>query len=176
MKKIMVMIPAVVISLFLTACSTLIPYEENFACRNRDNLGKCIDVEKAYDEAAEDIHRYPHFDEKAKGTTAPEPGAYPGSSTGQPNSVTGAFHTYKEREYNELAALIEQPVTPMVKPPRVIRTLIFPYVGRQDDTNGYLYMPRYVYSILEEKQWVIGNYLRGTEGLTDNLVNPKEEN
>ena len=175
MKKIMVMIMAVVMSLFLTSCSTLIPYEEDFVCRNRDNLGKCLDVEKAYGEAAEDIHHYPHFDEKAKGKTAPDTGAYPGNSTDHPDSVTTAFHTYKEREYNELASLIDKPVTPVVKPPRVIRTLIFPYVGKQSDTNGYLYMPRYVYSILEEKRWVLGNYLHGT-GAIDNLINPEEKN
>jgi len=182
MEKYIVIMTGIVMSLFLMSCSTLIPYEENFACRNRDNLGKCLDVENAYGEAVEGIHEYPHFDENANEKIGPDTGEHPGGSTDpdirRPDSVTPAFQGYKEREYRELVSLIDQPVTPVVKPPKVIRTLIFPYVGKADDTDGYLYMPRYVYSILEEKRWVIGNYLRGIEsgGIIDNLINPEENN
>jgi len=177
MKKFIAIVTGIVMSLFFVSCSTLIPYEEDFACRNRDNLGKCIDVEHAYGEAVETIHSYPHFDENADGNRPPaETDDDYSTSSGHPDSVKTAFHGYKEREYRELAALIELPVTPMVKPPRVIRTLILPYVGKESDADGYLYMPRYVYSILEERRWVIGNYLHGgRDGIIDNLINPKEE-
>ena len=56
-----------------------------------------------------------------------------------------------------LQGLIEQPVTPMLKPPRSVRTLILPYADRQRPDR--LYMPRYVYSLVERPQWVVGDYL-----------------
>jgi conjugal transfer pilus assembly protein TraV len=38
-----------------------------------------------------------------------------------------------------------------------VRTLILPYADRKRPDR--LYMPRYVYSILERPQWVVGDYL-----------------
>ena len=35
----------------LSGCSSLIPYEEEFACKRPDNMGKCINTEQAYEEA-----------------------------------------------------------------------------------------------------------------------------
>ena len=45
----------------------------------------------------------------------------------------------------------------MLKSPRTVRTLILPYADRQRPDR--LYMPRYVYSILDTPSWVVGNYL-----------------
>jgi conjugal transfer pilus assembly protein TraV len=50
-----------------------------------------------------------------------------------------------------------QPVTPMLKPPRTVRTLILPYADRQRPDR--LYMPRYVYSLMEKPVWVVGRSL-----------------
>ncbi len=174
MKSWMIMSAGVISSLLLMSCSTLIPYEENFACRNRDNLGKCLDVDRAYGEAVDDTHHYGHFDENAGAGNSPvHADGDPGVSDRDSDRVTRAFRSYKQREYRELSSLIESPVTPVVKPPRVIRTLILPYAGTRDDRNKqYLYMPRYVYSILEEERWVLGNYLTGdtASGSFDNLI------
>jgi len=53
--------------------------------------------------------------------------------------------------------LVEAPVTPMLRPGRAIRTLILPYADRERPDR--LYMPRYIYSILDKPQWVVGDYL-----------------
>lgn len=45
----------------------------------------------------------------------------------------------------------------MLKPSQAVRTLILPYADRQRPDR--LYMPRYVYSILERPSWVVGGYL-----------------
>jgi conjugal transfer pilus assembly protein TraV len=50
--------------------------------------------------------------------------------------------------------LVREPVIPIMKPPRVGRVLILPYKN-----EGQLFMMRYVYFLVEEPDWVIGEYL-----------------
>ena len=64
---------------------------------------------------------------------------------------------YRMSVYRELQGLVEAPVTPMLRPGRTIRTLILPYADRERPDR--LYMPRYVYAIIERPQWVVGDYL-----------------
>jgi conjugal transfer pilus assembly protein TraV len=45
----------------------------------------------------------------------------------------------------------------MLRAGKTVRTLILPYADRERPDR--LYMPRYVYSILERPQWVVGDYL-----------------
>jgi conjugal transfer pilus assembly protein TraV len=42
----------------------------------------------------------------------------------------------------------------MLKPARTVRTLILPYADRQRPDR--LYMPRYVYSVIDKPVWVVG--------------------
>ena len=117
--------------LALSGCTTLgsvmSPYSEKYSCKNSDH-GQCIHPDKAYAAGGK---------------------AMPGGS--------GAFGTYRDSVYRELQGLIDQPVTPMLKPSQAVRTLILPYADRQRPDR--LYMPRYVYSILDKPQWVVGGYL-----------------
>jgi conjugal transfer pilus assembly protein TraV len=49
----------------------------------------------------------------------------------------------------------------MLRAGKTVRTLILPYADRERPDR--LYMPRYVYSILERPQWVVGDYLVGQQ-------------
>src|SRR3546814_17845106 len=82
-----------------------------------------------------------------------------GKASGRPgsNATGSAYGSYRDSVYHELKGLIEAPVTPMLKPARTVRTLILPYADRQRPDR--LYMPRYVYSIVDTPVWVVGGTL-----------------
>ncbi|OYW86613.1 MAG: conjugal transfer protein TraV [Sphingobium sp. 32-64-5] len=145
----------------LSGCATLgsvmSPYSEKFSCKNDDH-GQCIHPEKAYADAVAGVASKsdPAVTRDRKllkdGKAARASG---GSGSGR--ATSGAFAGYRDSVYRELQGLIDQPVTPMLKPSRSVRTLILPYADRQRPDR--LYMPRYVYSLVERPQWVVGDYL-----------------
>lgn len=162
---------AIALTLALAGCKTLVPYESKFMCEKSRDFGKCMDVQQAYEDALgasagnpaqlKPDKREPEL--RYKATKAPaHPGLRPGlgeAPTGEPRLLrTGlplsAEELYRDREYRELAGLIEQPVTPVVKPPKVLRTLIVSYTAGES-----LYMPRYVYYFADEARFVLGEYL-----------------
>ncbi|MGI9377301.1 MAG: TraV family lipoprotein [Tsuneonella suprasediminis] len=145
----------------LGGCSTLgsvmSPYSEKFSCKNDDH-GQCIHPDKAYADAVAGVASKSDpavtRDKKLLREARRAQGSGKASSG---KAAPGAFAGYRDSVYRELQGLIEQPVTPMLKPPRAVRTLILPYADRQRPDR--LYMPRYVYSLLERPQWVVGDYL-----------------
>ena len=153
--------------LALPACTTLgsmmSPYSEKYSCKNSDH-GQCIHPDKAYADA---VAGRPSRSDPAvtidkkllRGnvdTAHPDTGFARAGGKAMPG-YPGAFGTYRDSVYRELQGLIDQPVTPMLKPSQAVRTLILPYADRQRPDR--LYMPRYVYSILDKPQWVVGGYL-----------------
>jgi len=56
----------------------------------------------------------------------------------------------------------------MLKPPKTVRTLILPY--SKNNENKRLYMPRYVYSVVENPQWVLGDYLHNKKRNIDTIL------
>jgi conjugal transfer pilus assembly protein TraV len=152
----------------LSGCATIgsmmSPYSEKFSCKNSDH-GQCIHPEKAYEDAV--AGRRPRSDPAVTrdrkllrdpgGMQADGISAAGASAQGGGKTMPGAYAGYRDSVYRELQGLIDQPVTPMLKPSQVVRTLILPYADRQRPDR--LYMPRYVYSILERPSWVVGGYL-----------------
>lgn len=153
--------------LALSGCTTLgsimSPYSEKYSCKNSDH-GQCIHPDKAYADA---VAGRPSRSDPAvtndkkllrdhADTANMDGGAARAGSKTMPGG-NGAFGTYRDSVYRELQGLIDQPVTPMLKPSQAVRTLILPYADRQRPDR--LYMPRYVYSILDKPQWVVGGYL-----------------
>lgn len=152
-----------------TACtavgSMMSPYPEKFGCKNSDH-GVCISPEKAYEDAVagrpsrsdpavtNDKKLLKHHPEMAAAPAAP--GATSARAR-QGYTQPSAFSDYRSSVYAKLQGLIEQPVTPMLKSPRTIRTLILPYADRERPER--LYMPRYVFSVLDQPEWVVGDYL-----------------
>jgi conjugal transfer pilus assembly protein TraV len=143
--------------LLLSSCSTvgslMSPYSERFSCRNPDH-GQCIHPERAYEDAVEGA------------TSRSDPAVtrdrallrdQARAARGRRREVAGAYQGYRDSVFAELKGLIDAPVTPMLQPARTIRTLILPYAERQRPDR--LYMPRYIYSILDRPAWVVGSYL-----------------
>jgi conjugal transfer pilus assembly protein TraV len=140
------------------------PYSEKFSCKNSDH-GQCIHPDQAYEDAVAGRpsrsdpsvtvdHKLLKSQARADTAAATDANGRPakGTATG-----ANAFAGYRDSVYRELQGLIDDPVTPMLKAPRTVRTLILPYADRQRPDR--LYMPRYVYSILEAPSWVVGDYL-----------------
>lgn len=141
----------------LVGCS-LNPYHSEFMCAATANHGKCESVDQAYGEALdpgegqgqkESMARPPAPTGKsAKAKSAPAPAEL------MPVSDSPAEDTYRQAQYRKLAALVEQPVMPIVEPAKTMRTLILPYPA-----GDSLYMPRFVFWIAEQPKFVMGEYL-----------------
>ncbi|WP_239018988.1 TraV family lipoprotein [Sphingobium terrigena] len=146
-----------------TLGSVMSPYSEKYSCKNSDH-GQCVHPEKAYEDA---VAGRPSRSDPAvtndkkllRGQAAAPamPGMVSGALGKGAAAPAGAYLGYKDSVYRELQGLIDQPVTPMLKPPRTVRTLILPYADRQRPDR--LYMPRFVFSIVETPAWVVGDYL-----------------
>jgi conjugal transfer pilus assembly protein TraV len=145
------------VAVMLVGCS-LNPYHSEFMCAATANHGKCESVDQAYGEALE----------QDDGPAQKESMARPAAPTGKPAkaksapppaelmpvSNSPAEDTYRQAQYRKLAALVEQPVMPIVQPAKTMRTLILPYPA-----GDSLYMPRFVFWIAEQPKFVIGEYL-----------------
>ncbi len=162
-----------ILSIFvLSGCSILNPYKSDFSCPDYDK-GKCIQVEDAYKESVKGRGAAINSAERdkacrqclaeAKKRDLPEE-AYCSSCYNRPEGAKGVAYdlengkteTLYQKEVNKkLTAMLKQPNTPLIAPPKVMRVLMLPYKG---DLNE-LYMMRYVYLMTDDPRWVIGDYL-----------------
>jgi len=131
MKHSKLLLPAIM-ALLLSACAPakdiINPYNEDFKCRATDDEGKCIDTPSAYKEA-----RYPQTTEKKSGHSDDE------------------LQTAQDNRYRILAELLQEPRKPLLQPPKVLRVLLLPYRGEDDE----LFMTRYVYLKIEDAKWIL---------------------
>ena len=108
------------------------PYASDFNCPETDN-GKCVSVADAYNES--------------RGMAV----------TGQ---GLGAG-LYQDAYFGRMAGLLNEPETPLVVPPKVMRVLMLPYEGQDEE----LYLYRYAYIFTDRPRWI----------LDDPLVKPRGE-
>ena len=66
---------------------------------------------------------------------------------GQPTNNEKA---YQEGVYKKLTGLLDEPKTPLIAPPKVMRVLLLPYKNDRD-----LYMYRYAYFVVDDFRWVL---------------------
>jgi conjugal transfer pilus assembly protein TraV len=122
---------SLLILLFVSGCAgvkeVVNPYEEDFRCRTRDEAGTCLDTAAAYQEA-----RLPDNPE--------------GEAT-----AADALAEAQDSRYRVLAELLEEPETPLLQPPKVLRVLLLPYRGEDNE----LFMTRYAFLEVERAQWVL---------------------
>lgn len=172
-------LPALLSLALLSGCSTigsaLSPYSEKWSCKNPDH-GQCIHPEQAYNQAVAGgkVRSDPAVTNDKALLKAQEKAAKTGKAVRI--SSDDAYAGYRNSVYAEMQGLIDAPVTPMLRQPRTVRTLVMPYASAA--RPDVLYMPRYVYSVLSGPMWVVGDYLvpsdRGQQGpiLAQSHANP----
>ncbi len=125
-----------------SGCSTvgeaINPYGSSFNCKMTEN-GKCTSMTGAYHESLQPVE--PKNDGKKKG------------KTGDPKGTDAAEAAYQGSLYRKLSGLLEEPETPMIAPPKVMRVLLLPYKG----TDKELFMYRYAYFLVDDYSWVLGD-------------------
>jgi len=154
----------------LSGCS-LLPYHNDFACKLEDGYGKCISSDAADDEAVTGAD-YGHEITSDGVKNDPKVSAANPAATESAPAVKPAgnsYETYRDRVYKQTAKLIEDPQTPVVKKPTVVRTLIMSYSPGLDSTIAY--MPRYVYSMLEGPKFVLSQYQLDQDMQSPNFFN-----
>ncbi len=151
-----------VLGAVLTGC---FPYQDDFSCRLKDNYGHCVDMSTAYKASVSGTTpRKP----LQKGENAGEDEEVKVSAAGSEPASEG-YGEYKQQVYKEMANLIENPVTPMVTPAKQMRTLFMPYAPSSQRTR--IFMPRYVYSIIDPPRFIMGEYLYKRPELAPSLTN-----
>ncbi len=125
------LLAGILILLYASGCAgvkdAVNPYEENFRCKAKDSDGKCLDTPTAYKEAR-----------------------LPDGQTNEATSNASQIEAQNSR-YKALADLLEAPETPVLNPPKILRVLLLPYKGE----NNELFMTRYAYLEIEPSQWVL---------------------
>ena len=125
------LLTSIVIFFFVSGCAgvkdAVNPYEENFRCKAKDSDGKCLDTPTAYREAR-----------------------LPDGQMSDAASNTSQIEAQNSR-YKALTDLLEAPETPVLNPPKILRVLLLPYKGE----NNELLMTRYAYLEIEPSQWVL---------------------
>ena len=135
--------------LALSGCSALISgYNSEFQCPETDK-GKCVSVSEAYEESLQDNPlvkentRAKQEQQEASGET--EAKAVEARAPRDPE------YTYRETLFKKLSSMIDQPATPIVVPPEVMRVLILSYTGNDNELFNY----RYIYFFATEPSWII---------------------
>lgn len=136
------------LAMFLcSGCSILNPYYENVECRKGENGGKCIDVQTAYADAV--------YTEAEDNMPVPPPGVDLEKWEKQ-QEISNSAKTYQESVYKQITNLIEAPETPILTPPKILRVLVRPYEGNDNE----LYMQNYVFIQVDEGHWILSGGLR----------------
>jgi conjugal transfer pilus assembly protein TraV len=102
------------------------PYASDFACPDPGN-GKCVSMEDAYSESI---------------ASRLDPA--------RPKQPTDSSD-YEDALYGRITGLLREPETPVVVPPKVMRVLMLPYEGEDNE----LFMLRYAYIFTEPPRWVL---------------------
>ena len=120
-------------SILFAACAPLQnainPYEEDFKCKAKDDTGECIDTLTAYKKA-----RYPNLE--------------PDNESEPANDL---IHEVQNNRYRILAGLLQEEKKPMLQPPKILRVLMLPYKGENEE----LFMSRYIYVKIKDSQWIL---------------------
>lgn len=154
----------------ISGCSIL-PYENDYSCRLEDNYGKCMSIQESYDggnSSNNDLRLIPgervDMDKKKRKRKKGDKYTYTPQMTSE--------QMYIDALYKEMSLLIREPETPIIKAPKEMRTLILSYSGSKNKKT--LYMPRYVYTIVEDAEFVIKQYFKTPER-DAHIIEPKRE-
>lgn len=154
-----------IFSFVLSGCS-LLPYENSSSCNMKKQYGKCIDVEGAYKESVTgEESDAPKLYKLSEGQDEDEAESVGNSEKTKINNSESFYRSYQDERYKLLGSMIKEPKTPMLSPPKTVRTLIISYSPDYDKRR--LYMPRYVFSIVEDSKFILGQYESTKSGSID---------
>jgi len=111
------------------------PYKSSFNCPLGDN-GKCVNMTDAYKESLQ-----------PENALQPSRTATTDAQQARPETM------YQASLYKKLTGLLDEPTTPVIAPPKVMRVLLLPYKG--SDKELYLY--RYVFFVADDYTWTLGD-------------------
>jgi len=155
MKTILKLKLILIISIsLLSGCTALIPYEDEFACKRPNNMGKCISTEAAYKEltTGESIAPY------AKPASQQDDDDDKSNSNDKNDSIkmpNSGYDQYLDANYKETANLIKGGITPIISSGDTIKIVLVP----NRVTERMLLSERIMYVIIEEPEFVMGDYL-----------------
>lgn len=153
------------LAIFALVLAGCFPYQNDFSCRLKDNYGHCVSMTTAYNASVsgEDPGR-----PLKKGENAGDGHEAHGGPAKDGDALPSEYVGYRQQMYREMANLIESPSTPMLSPPKQMRTLFLPYAPSSQKNR--IFMPRYVYSIVEPPKFVMGEYLYKRPELAPSLM------
>jgi conjugal transfer pilus assembly protein TraV len=136
-------------------CAGVLPYEDDVSCRLSDNYGMCMSIQDTYNGGK--AHRK-DLQLKPGKTVNPEQSGEPVQDS---NGALSSRDLYIDNYYREISSLIREPETPLIRQPKQMRTLILSYSDASNQRT--LYMPRYIYSIVEDPKYILHDYFRVPE-------------
>ena len=140
------------LAIALSGCGGIVnPYDSSFSCPHFQD-GKCVSVETAYKESTGDKGYHDLWSEGGQ----PRSNQLRRDQTGHINASEEDL--YRSALFGRLNGLLNSPTPPMVVAPQVMRVLILPYTGRDNE----LYMQRYVYMFLGGPGWLLKNAAEGS--------------
>jgi len=153
------------------------PYHSEFSCPDTFK-GKCASVREVYLEDAAGGQKDKAANTPAKQrcettygdaegggmvTTCSEPlpaetgngaaGNAPLATPDEGNIEERNINRYRSALYDKFSGLLKEPQTPIVAPPKVMRVLLLPYTGQDNE----FYMLRYVYFFVDKPRWILGD-------------------
>jgi len=137
------------------------PYGEEFTCPQTET-GKCVPIQQAYLESLQEKKQDLLYMPTPSGGGKQKEGnatSFSMQNIFPQDSFMEAYSKYNEALMKKLQQMLENPKTPVLIPPQVVRVLILPYAG---DQNTF-YAERYAYIIVENPQWVFYNILNMQE-------------
>lgn len=167
--KVHVAVCCVAVLALVSGCA-LLPYEEDFGCKTPDGYGKCQKVTDTYEEAVTGQSDAPYL-----GAVEGRDGERVSTVKAEPNDSQGpGYQGYRDGVYRELALLVGNAETPMVSEPITLRTWIAAY--KEDGPLPRMFGWRYVYTIIEEPTFVLGEYqLRKPELIKAIVEGPSDQ-
>jgi conjugal transfer pilus assembly protein TraV len=144
----------IVIAALSSGCSTvgeaINPYSAQFKCEMTEN-GRCTSMTGAY---LGSLQKDPGNGRNGKNGKVLN-GKNTNNAVDPP--VSAASETaYQEALFKKLSGLLEEPTTPVIAPPKVMRVFLLPYKAEKD-----LFMYRYVYFVVDDYSWVLGDDVLG---------------
>lgn len=146
----------VLLCLGASGCS-MFPYDSHFLCEKNADYGRCMSMQGAYNDSLSGETATTVSDNaksEGEGSVHKPTKEEIKSMADAKLEDQKARDEYRNSQYRAMADLMNAPVAPVLAPPKVLRTMVVAYQDGQT-----LFMPRYLYMIVNKPHFVMGDYL-----------------